>query len=144
MIKIIFATILCFFIAGCSHNGIVYYNGTYTNVGFSPKTYDVGIQYYDGESISVGSRENTLVEIDYKKDNTDVNLKDKNLTISRISKVKYSVGAQITGYLVDLAKENPELATKYISEQMEQNTKYYIIVDNKLVEVSKKKYENTK
>ena len=58
-----------------------------------------------------------------------------------IDKIKYTIGPQITGYLVDLAKENPELATKYITEQLKNNTKYYKVSDHKLYEISKEEYD---
>ncbi len=128
-------------LAGCSHNALVYHNGIYTNIGLSPKTYDIGVQYFDGEFISVGSRENSSVEITYKKDKNTLDFENAKSEKAGIEKIKYTIGPQITGYLVDLAKENPELATKYITEQLKNNTKYYKILNNKLVEVSKEEYD---
>lgn len=132
---------ICLMSAGCSHNALVYHNGTYTNIGFSPKNYDLGVQYFSGESVSVGTRENSSVEITYKKDNNTLDFKNAKSETAGIDKIKYTIGPQITGYLVDLAKENPELATKYITEQLKNNTKYYKILNNKLVEVSKEDYD---
>lgn len=131
---------ICLMLAGCSHNALVYHNGIYTNIGFSPKTYDIGVQYFDGEFISVGSRENSSVEITYKKDKNTLDFENAKSEKAGVEKIKYTIGPQITGYLVDLAKENPELATKYITEQLKNNTKYYKILNNKLVEVSKEDY----
>lgn len=133
--------LICLMLAGCSHNGIVYHSGTYANLGLSPKTYDIGVQYFDGEFISVGSRENSSVEITYKKDKNTLDFENAKSEKAGIEKIKYTIGPQITGYLVDLAKENPELATKYITEQLKNNTKYYKILNNKLVEVSKEEYD---
>lgn len=132
---------ICLMLAGCSHNGIVYHSGTYANLGLSPKTYDIGVQYFDGEFISVGSRENSSVEITYKKDKNTLDFENAKSEKAGVEKIKYTIGPQITGYLVDLAKENPELATKYITEQLKNNTKYYKILNNKLVEVSKEEYD---
>lgn len=132
---------ICFMLAGCGHNALVYRNGTYTNIGFSPKNYDLGVQYFSGESVSVGTRENSSVEITYKKDKDILDFKNAKSETAGIDKIKYTIGPQITGYLVDLVKENPELATKYITEQLKNNTKYYKILNNKLVEVSKEEYD---
>ena len=132
---------ICLMLAGCSHNGIVYHSGTYANLGLSPKTYDIGVQYFDGEFISVGSRENSSVEITYKKDQSTLDFKNAKSETAGIDKIKYTIGPQITGYLVDLVKENPELATKYITEQLKNNTKYYKVSDHKLYEISKEEYD---
>lgn len=132
---------LCLMIAGCSHNALVYHNGTYTNIGFSPKTYDFGVQYFSGELVSVGSRENSSVEITYKKDKNTLDFKNAKSETAGIDKIKYTVGLQITGYLVDLVKENPELAAKYLEEHLKNNTKYYKVSDHKLYEISKEEYD---
>lgn len=132
---------ICLMLAGCSHNALVYHNGIYTNIGFSPKTYDVGVQYFSGELVSVGSRENSSVEITYKKDKNTLDFKNAKSETAGIDKIKYTVGVQITGYLVDLVKENPELAAKYLEEHLKNNTKYYKVSDYKLYKISKEEYD---
>lgn len=132
---------ICFMLAGCSHNALVYHNGTYTNIGFSPKTYDFGVQYFSGELVSVGSRENSSVEITYKKDKNTLDFKNAKSETAGIDKIKYTVGVQITGYLVDLVKENPELAVKYLEEHIKNNTKYYKVSNYKLYKISKEEYD---
>lgn len=132
---------ICLMLAGCSHNALVYHNGIYTNIGFSPKTYDVGVQYFSGELVSVGSRENSSVEITYKKDKDILDFKNAKSETAGIDKIKYTIGPQITGYLVDLVKENPELAAKYLEEHLKNNTKYYKVSDYKLYKISKEEYD---
>lgn len=132
---------ICLMLAGCSHNALVYHNGIYTNIGFSPKTYDIGVQYFSGELVSVGSRENSSVEITYKKDKNTLDFKNAKSETAGIDKIKYTVGVQITGYLVDLVKENPELAAKYLEEHLKNNTKYYKVSDYKLYKISKEEYD---
>ncbi len=132
---------ICLMLAGCGHNALVYRNGTYTNIGFSPKNYDLGVQYFSGESVSVGTRENSSVEITYKKDKNTLDFKNARSETSGIEKIKYTVGAQITGYLVDLVKENPELAAKYLEEHLKNNTKYYKVLNHKLHTISKEEYD---
>ena len=132
---------ICLMLAGCSHNGIVYHSGTYANLGLSPKTYDIGVQYFDGEFISVGSRENSSVEITYKKDKNTLDFENAKSEKAGIEKIKYTIGPQITGYLVDLVKENPELAAKYLEEHIKNNTKYYKVSNYKLYKISKEEYD---
>lgn len=132
---------ICLMLAGCSHNALVYHNGIYTNIGFSPKTYDIGVQYFSGELVSVGSRENSSVEITYKKYKNTLDFKNARSETSGIDKIKYTIGPQITGYLVDLVKENPELAVKYLEEHIKNNTKYYKVSNYKLYKISKEEYD---
>lgn len=132
---------ICLMLAGCSHNALVYHNGIYTNIGFSPKTYDVGVQYFSGELVSVGSRENSSVEITYKKDKDILDFKNAKSETAGIDKIKYTIGPQITGYLVDLVKENPDLAAKYLEEHLKNNTKYYKVSNYKLYKISKEEYD---
>lgn len=132
-----------FVLTGCGHNGLAYFNGRSFNIGFNPKTYEGGIQYTQGESLLVGSKENTTVQVQTGVDaNMGVNTASGNADTGKISKIKYSTGIQINGYVVDLAEANPKFAAELINEMkiVGKQTKYYSIKNNKLVEISAEEY----
>lgn len=88
---------LLFFLAGCGHNVLSYSNGKYLNLGIDPNTQKLGVQYINGQHLTVVERENTTLTVKFS-DTLDTN---GNAT-STISEITYKIGDQITGYTVDL------------------------------------------
>lgn len=133
-------------LSGCGHNGLVYFNGRSFNIGFNPKTYEGGIQYSQGQSLIVGSKENTSVEVQTGVNaNLGVGSANGSADTGKISKIKYSTGIQINGYVVDLAEANPKFAAELLTAMRNagKQTKYYAIKNNKLVEISEEEYNKT-
>ncbi len=148
MKKIMLSTIMlygiCVFMVGCSHNGFAYYNGKVFNIGYNSQTNQVGIQYADGEGIVAGVRENTSIEVQTTNNNNlGGKATDATAEVGSISTIKLSTGVQMSGYVVDLANANDELAKDIINNMYKtgQTVKYYIIKDNKVYEVSKEIYD---
>lgn len=98
--------------SGCGHNTGVLTLGTRAHVGIDPQNITADVSYSDGLNISDISRENScwIIEID----NTTGMTVDKNGTIKGVKVIRRAVGPQITGYLVDLSKKDPQLAAEYI------------------------------
>lgn len=130
---------LSIFLVGCGHNGFIYQNADVWNFGYNQQTQQIGLQRFNGELLTGGSRENTSIEASLT-DESDIKPGFKR---GRIKSIKYSTGIQINGYTVDLAKANPEIAAKLLQEMQNsgKTTKYFLIKDNKLIEVSKDEYE---
>lgn len=143
-----FLRVSYYFYLGCGHNGVIYRNGDYWNIGVDPNTYSGGIQRFNGEMLLIGSKENTSVEVSMESDDAGeagITTGSAGLKQKRISGLKYSTGIQVNGYMVDLAKNNPELAALILTglQQAGQTIKYYIVRDNKLVEVTQTEYDNS-
>lgn len=88
---------LAVLLTGCGHNVLSYSNGKYLNLGIDPNTQKLGIQYINGQHLTVVERENTTLTVKFS-DTLDTN---GNAT-STISEITYTVGDQVTGYTVDL------------------------------------------
>ena len=131
------------FLVGCGHNGFVYQNADVWNVGYNSNTQQIGIQRFNGELLSSGSRENTSIEAELSK---DADAQQTGYKAGRVNSIKYSTGIQINGYTVDLAKANPDFAAKVLVEMKNagKNTKYYLIKDKKLLEVTKEDFDKEK
>lgn len=139
-----FMSCICLmFLVGCGHNGFVYQNADVWNVGYNSNTQQIGIQRFNGELLSGGSRENTSIEAELSK---DADAQKTGYKAGRVNSIKYSTGIQINGYTVDLAKANPEFAAKVLAEMKNagKNTKYYLIKDKKLLEVTKEEFDKEK
>lgn len=143
-------TWICLTMTGCGHSGMAYMKGRMFNTGYNPQTNAIGFQWMDGESVMIGSKENTSLEIEMSdgtgatgSSNTE---KGAGVEVSTIAKIKYSTGFQVNGYVVDLAEANPDLATAILTELVKkgQVTKYYLVQSGKLVEVTKEQYDNAK
>lgn len=67
-----------------------------------------------------------------------------NKILGRINKITYSTGIQINEYTIELVKANPILGLELLKKIKEtgQQIKYFIIKNNKLIEVDKFTYEN--
>lgn len=99
--------------AGCSHNAaILTFGKTFRIAGGEYG----GIIYVNGISIVDVSRENSDLELEID-DEAGLSYNEDEKTLKGVKKIKFSVGKQVTGYLVDLAKEDKELAEKYLEEK---------------------------
>lgn len=99
--------------AGCSHNVGGFTIGTRTQAGIDPQNMTANISHTDGLNVIDVSRENSEWEIEID-DESGVAVDKKTGNIKGIKKIRRKVGPQVTGYLVDLAKQNPELAKQYL------------------------------
>lgn len=108
-VKLFAILLLC----GCSHNVGGFTIGTRTQAGIDPQNMTANISHTDGLNVIDVSRENSEWEIEIN-DETGVTVDKKTGNIKGIKKIRRKVGPQVTGYLVDLAKENPELAKWYL------------------------------
>jgi len=118
MCKNLFLAITILVLAGCGHNTGALTLGTRVNLGIDPENATANISYVDGLNVIDLSRENSgwVIETDSQigiKANSDG-------TVKGVRSIRRSIGPQITGYLVDLAKTNPELAKEYV-----EAVKYY-------------------
>lgn len=130
------ALALAFLLAGCGHSGMVYLNGTSVQAGYNPETNQLGIGYLDGETLLVGSRENTMVEVELEGGN-GVDGTAATLNTRKIKKIRYTTGIQVNGYLVELAGTNPELAAAVLEMMREQpaNTRCFAVENGALKEI---------
>ena len=125
-VKAIFAiwiiAVVALLLAGCSHNPALFTMGKRTNIGFDPASASANISWTDGLNIIDMPRENSSfsVEID---ESTGVKYDPATGTIKGIKKITRKTGVQVTGYLVELAKSNPELAAVYLKHYFEQDAK---------------------
>ena len=99
--------------AGCSHNVGGFTIGTRTQAGIDPQNMTANISHTDGLNVIDVSRENSEWEIEID-DESGVTVDKKTGNIKGIKKIRRKVGPQVTGYLVDLAKESPEFAKWYL------------------------------
>lgn len=99
-------------ISGCSHQATSLTWGTRMAIGVDPQTFVANISYTDGFSLLDLARENSGWEIEVDSELGLVFDKDAN-TLTGIKKIKRFIGPQMTGFLVDLSKENPEFALEY-------------------------------
>jgi len=129
--------------SGCGHNGLAYTNGTAINLGYTPQTEAVGIQWMSGEAVMIGNRENTTLEMQMSDNSTVGAGVTNSVGLGKITKIKYTVGMQINGYTADVLSANPELAKNVIEalRAKPQTIGYYKIVDGELVEITKSEYE---
>lgn len=104
---------------GCSHNTGAFTIGTRVNAGLDPQNATANISYTDGLNVVDVSRENSSWDLEIDAEN-GVSVDGSSGNIQGIKRIRRDVGPQITGYLVDLAATNPELAASYVDAM-----KYY-------------------
>lgn len=104
---------------GCSHNTGAFTIGTRVNAGLDPQNATANISYTDGLNVVDVSRENSSWDLEIDAEN-GVSVDGSSGNIQGIKRIRRDVGPQITGYLVDLAETNPELAASYVDAM-----KYY-------------------
>lgn len=113
------AALLALLAAGCSHNTGTFTIGTRVNAGLDPQNATANISYVDGLNVVDVSRENSSWDLEIDAEN-GVSVDGSSGNIQGIKRIRRDVGPQITGYLVDLAETNPELAASYVDAM-----KYY-------------------
>lgn len=108
-----------FLVAGCSHNTGAFTVGTRMNFGIDPQNVTANVSYTDGLNVVDISRENSSWDLWIDADN-GVSVDTSSGTITGVKRIRRDVGPQITGYLVDLAEYDPEMAKSYV-----EAVKYY-------------------
>lgn len=108
-------------LAGCGHNSAVFTIGTRTNLGIDPQNATANISYADGLNVVDVSRENSEWEITIDSE-TGVSIDPKTGNVKGVKSIKRKIGFQVTGYLVELAEKNPDLAKLYIERMTKQQT----------------------
>ena len=109
---LVFALIILALLCGCGHNTGALTLGTRINLGLDPENATANISYVDGMNIVDLARENSgwVIETD-----SEIGVRAaKDGTIKGVRSIKRTIGPQITGYLVELAETNPELAKEYV------------------------------
>jgi hypothetical protein len=142
MIKVLLFSLACIILTGCGHNGLIYTKGDLFNIGYTPQTQTGGIQWLSGESVSIGNRENTSLDI-YMSDNSGAEMNTgSSAKKGNIARIRYSTGIQINGYTTKLAESNPDFAAKLLAEMYKEGqvTRYYLVKNNNLVEVTQEEY----
>lgn len=109
------ACLLC----SCSHNTGAFTVGTRMNFGIDPQNATANVSYTDGLNVVDISRENSSWDLWIDADN-GVSVDTSSGTIRGVKRIRRDVGPQITGYLVDLAESDPEMAKNYV-----ESLKYY-------------------
>ena len=101
-----------FIMSGCGHNTDILTWGTKIHVGVDPQNITAAVTYSDGLNVSDVSRENSgwIIEVDSKVGLTQ----GDDGSIKGVKTIRRFVGPQMNGYLVDLAKTDPELARAYV------------------------------
>ena len=117
MLIALFATL--FLVAGCSHNSGAFSVGTRINFGLNPQNVTANVSNTEGLNVGVVSRENSSWDRESDADN-GVCVDTSSGTIKGVKRIRREVGPQITGYLVDLAESNPDMAKSYV-----EAVKYY-------------------
>ena len=100
-------------LAGCSHNTSAFTVGTRINAGLDPQSATANISYTDGLNVVDVSRENASWELEVDGDN-GVSLDQQTGAIKGVKRIKREVGPQITGYLVELADKDLDMARMYV------------------------------
>lgn len=117
MKKIICAVALAIMVSGCGHNTGAFTIGTRVNFGLDPANATANVSYTDGLNVLDVSRENSEWELEIDAD-TGLSVDSKTGNVKGVKRIKRKIGIQITGYLVELAKENPDLAKLYIERMI--------------------------
>lgn len=102
-------------VVGCSHNPGTYLFGEQTRIGFGEYGSFNTVQ---GMLLTDIPRENTTLEIEVDREQ-GISYDPATGTLKGIVRIKRTVGEQITGYLVDLAKVAPEAAIEYLRKTAE-------------------------
>ena len=110
MKKILAMLALAGLLAGCSHNPAILTVGRQIRLG----TAEYGdLTYLNGFAIIDCARENSEWEIEIdEEDGISFDVSSK--TLKGVKKIRRRIGKQVTGYLKDISKNNPEAVTEYL------------------------------
>lgn len=111
-----FIATITLFIAGCSHNANFVASGKVFKIGSE----GVGLLYVNGLVALNGTRENSESIIEAGDD--DGLSGAPTVDAKSVRTIRFRTGSQISGYLVDLAKKNPDAATAYVKQMYKMNT----------------------
>jgi len=112
LIVIVIAGLIAVSCAGCGHNTGTFLMGTEAKLGFDTQNAIPSIVYIDGFTATDVSRENSGWEVEI--DSVSGITREKDGSVKGIKRIKRYVGPQCNGYLMDLAKDNPQLAEQYL------------------------------
>lgn len=86
-------------LTGCGHNILTFSSGKFINIGVDPNTGKTGVQYINGEMVTVVEKDNATLKVDIE-DSIDANGK----VTRKVSKITYEIKEQVTGSDVDMKK----------------------------------------
>jgi hypothetical protein len=84
-------------LTGCGHNVLTFSSGKYLNFGVDPGTNKMGVQYVNGEQITVVEKDNATLTVEMKD-----TLDNDGKRTQKVSKITYEIKEQITGSDVEL------------------------------------------
>lgn len=92
-------------LTGCGHNVLTFSSGKFINIGVDPNTGKTGVQYVNGEMVSVIEKDNAtlIVNID---DSVDADGK----VTRKVAKITYEIKEQVTG--ADIEMKQTELVQR--------------------------------
>ena len=108
--------VIVLMLCGCrnvSHNFSLIGDGTYFEAGFEA----CKIRYMSGTFASNIVRENTKTSVTTKRNDTLANPGE----MQGETTITFETGQQVTGYLVDLAKQDPEAVKIYLEKYNKTN-----------------------
>lgn len=86
-------------LTGCGHNVLTFSSGKFINIGVDPNTGKTGVQYINGEMVTVVEKDNATLKVDIE-DSIDADGK----VTRKVSKITYEIKEQVTGSDVDMKK----------------------------------------
>jgi hypothetical protein len=86
-------------LTGCGHNVLTFSSGKFLNIGVDPNTGKTGVQYINGEMVTVVEKDNATLKVDIE-DSIDADGK----VTRKVSKITYEIKEQVTGSDVDMKK----------------------------------------
>jgi hypothetical protein len=93
------AAISAVILTGCGHNVLTFSSGKFLNIGVDPNTGKTGVQYINGEMVTVVEKDNATLKVDIE-DSIDADGK----VTRKVSKITYEIKEQVTGSDVDMKK----------------------------------------
>lgn len=114
---VIAAICILVLLTGCSHNPALFALGDHDQISFGPPDTAASWTSTSGVLIADMPRENSNFTVKFDKDK-GVKYDEATGTVTGIIEISRRTGPQVTGYLVKLAKENPELAKIYLQSIM--------------------------
>lgn len=96
--KFIICSLALICLCGCGHNVLTFSQGKYLNLGIDPGTNKVGVQYVNGEQVTVVEKDNAVLTVELS-DTLDADGKKT----TAITKITYEIREQVTGADVELA-----------------------------------------
>lgn len=114
--SLIILTFALLLLAGCGHNANFVASGKVFKIGSE----GVGLLYVNGLVAVNGTRENSESVIEAGDNDSLSGVPSSDAKTLRT--VRFRTGPQLNGYLVKLAKENPEAANAYVKQMYKLNT----------------------